>query len=1058
MENKMLENQDLNKKLEKIEHQRGLVEAELAAVRLSKAYKIAKIQSSLANAELAAVRLSKSYKITKILTVIKNKIQSDPVGLMKKFGHIIINDPKKLTHVFRSVNRINFMAQTAIDQNNKYQEWILLNEPDEKELEMEKTLADNLKYRPLISIITPVFNPPVDVLEALIESILDQTYSNFELYLGNFGDSKEVISVIEKYTELDNRIKHRIFVENKGIAANSNQILKKISGEYLALLDHDDTLSPNALYENVKKLNEGDYDFIYSDKDKIDILGNRFSPLFKPQFSPEMMLNINYLTHLNVMKTSIVKEIGGWDSSTDGAQDWDIFLRFIEKSKKIAHIPKILYHWRVIESSTAMSIESKPYALAGQRRAIDKYLENNNIPAKSYHKKTELFLNWNSQFMDKNPLVYIYFSNTSNTLRIMRHIKDATENPSFIILVDRSVPISGGFIDIINRPNSNAKLYKYNESTLFRTIGKSIDIKNDSNCTVLFVNDMVQLPKNDWYNNLTGWLTINGVVAVSGRLVDKSGIILDSGAIINKNSNFFPIFSGYPKFYESFMGNSEWVRNLSILSSNFIATKSSEMIKFDFLNAKKINYKLDDYFLWARNRGRLLMTPHVTATINANSEINIKHVLKMDNKKTKSFIDCFGNPNMSAENPLCLFSETAPSDNRCVIDTGINEYQRDAMILANSFDITDEEIENSINLSKSNKIKTKPNSVAWILPSYDAVYAGLMNIFTFANYLNSKKNLNTTFYILKNTEDVRIEKEKAVKAFSGLKSAQFVGMRPDEISKINKHDIGIATQWATAYPLAKTANIIKKCYFIQDNEVNFYPKGSISSLVELSYRFGFNAIANTEGLLDMYEKVYNGKGIVLKSVVNLNSYSPRKDIYYIPKPPYKVFFYARPNMPRNAFELGIAGLKRLKEQLGDDVEIITAGAEFNSVNYGIEGLFTNLGKIDYDAVPRLYKSIDAGLMFMFSGHPGVTASELMASGCPVVVNEYDDVTWHELYKNEITCLTTKSTASEVARNIRRCLEDNVLRAKIIDGGIKVTKNFYSGYEESCETAYNKLIK
>lgn len=905
-----------------------------------------------------------------------------------------------------------------------------------------------------------MFNPPVGVLEDLIESVLDQTYSNFELCLGNFGDSKEVVALLEKYAKLDSRIKHYIFTSNDGIAENSNQILKKVKGEYIALLDHDDSLSPDALYENVKMINQQDYDFLYSDKDKVDISGNRFDPLFKPQLSPEMLLNINYLTHLNVMRTSLVKKIGGWDSQTDGAQDWDLFLRILEVSNKIAHIPKVLYHWRVIESSTAMSIESKPYALAGQRKAIDKHLKVMKIPAKAFHKKTELFLEWNTQVIDKKPWVYIYFSNISNTLRTIRHIRRSIEKPKFIVLINSSLGLDAISRDKLVRAGVDISLYNYSEATFFSTIRETLNTRINSDHTALFIQDVIRLPKkNEWYSNLMGWLTVSGVAAAGGRLVDRDELIVDSGGMISKDRQYLPIFQKYPRYYESYLGNAEWIRNLSILSSNFFVTRTSTMKEFHFAQTIPRNPGFDDFFLWGSQKYRIVMIPHVTASVYEDRNLNIAHRLRAEDKKAPhNFIDRFGNSNMSNTDPLRL-SLKDPSINRNVMTTHTNlsDYQHDATILASSFDITGEEIQFNQNLVKNSQLVKRPESVAWFLPSYDSVYAGLMNIFSFANYLNSKQKLQTTIYILKNTKSVSDERAQAVKAFPKLKSAKFVAIRPDQIDAIKPHDIGIATQWATAYPLAKARNIARKWYFIQDNEANFYPKGSISALVELSYQFGFSAVANTAGLLDLYKKKYKGSGVVVKSLVDLNAYFPRSNAHYVPKKPYRVFFYARPNMPRNAFELGIAGLKVLKKQLGDDVEVITAGADWGADLYGVAGLFTNLGKISYEAVPRLYRSVDAGLMFMFSGHPGVTASELMASGCPVVVNEYNDITWHELYKNEVTCLVTKATASEVARNLIRCLEDTQLRKVLISNGLKVATEFYKGYDASCDKAFTYLV-
>lgn len=1016
----------------------------------------AEYRASIAEAELDAIRQSKVYKTARSLSVIKNKIKSDPVGLTKKVANIIINNPKKLKNLGRSASRVEQVSLASTEQTGKYQEWIILNEPDEVELEKQRTQSDLFKIKPLISIITPVFNPPVDVLELLIESVLEQTYSNFELCMGDFGNSDEVDDLLEKYSKLDSRIKYKKFNNNQGISGNSNQILNNlVKGDYIALLDHDDTLSPDALFENAKKINEDDYDFLYSDKDKIDIAGNRFEPLFKPQLSPDMLLNINYLTHLNVMKTSIVNKIGGWDQATDGAQDWDLFLRIIAISNKITHIPKVLYHWRVIESSTAMSIETKPYALAGQRKAVDKYLDKNNIKAKTYHRRTELFLKWESSAIDREPIVCIYFSNISNTTRIIRHIRKNTNNAKFVLLVAKPKTIDKQGVDRLKLSIDNIEICEYQKTDLYKVINKFSSVKE--NKTVLFIDDSIRLPGNNWYEDLVGWVSVSDIGAVGGRIVDQYDVIVDSGGFITAEGFYYPIFKNLPKFYQSYIGNAEWVRDLSIISSNFFATRTELLNDFYLTKPIQLNPMLDDFFLWINGRKkRIVITPHVTGMIHDGNEIiDQKRKLKgLITGEDGLYLDPFSNPNMDKSDPFRLFNYEDILSKPVNAVPAIDKYQNDATILAGSFDISEQEIEIS-NKLKADNCKA-PESVAWFLPSYDAVYAGLMNIFRFANYLSDNKGLKTTFYILKNSQNVDDEKRRAVAAFPRLASAKFVAICPDQISLIKKHDIGIATLWSTAYPLAKTLNVKQKFYFIQDNEVNFYPKGSISSLVELTYRFGFTAIANTDGLLDMYKKNFGGDGIVVKSYVDLSSYTPREDIYYTPKAPYKVFFYARPNMPRNAFELGIAGLKKLKEQLGDSVEIITAGEKWDAESYGVGGLFTNLGKIEYSSVPKLYRSVDAGLMFMFSGHPGVTASELMASGCPVVVNEYDDVTWHELYKNEVTCLTTKATASEVARNIKRCLEEVNLRRELIDGGLKVVGKFYSGYEESCETAFDKI--
>jgi O-antigen biosynthesis protein len=1021
----------------------------------------AQYRAKLVEAELAAVKSSKAYRVTQLLGIIRAQVASDPVGLTKKVARIMIQEPGKLTRLGRRVANGSVIAQNVVEQNNKYQEWILLHEPDEAELDAQRLASEALVYKPTISIITPVFNPPVKVLEELIESVLEQTYPYFELCLGDFGDDPEVKALITKYAGLDERIRDLPFTDNKGIAHNSNQILEKATGEYIALLDHDDTLSPDALYENAKLLNEERHDCIYSDKDKIDEQNHRFDPLFKPKWSPEMMLNVNYLTHLNVMRTELVRQIGGWDTETDGAQDWDLFLRVVSEANSVAHIPKVLYHWRVIASSTALSIDTKPYALAGQRRAIDKHLQKNGIPAKAYHQHTELMLKWDADKFDQQPLVFIRFTSITNTARLMRTVRKVVKSPEFVVVtvVDSGAERSKLISKQLGCPVLECASGEF-AAKVDDFVGKYSGKGQER--TVLFLRDIIRLPqKNSWYEHLVGWLNISDVEVVGGRLVDRRDSIVNSGGIVGNDGVYRPIFQGYPRYYQSYIGNAEWVRNLSVVSPWFLATKLSLLRAHPFGSAKTDTESFDRYCLNVAKQGRLVMNPHATGAVyDADQAPDLERQITALQAQIKKhpFEDPYGNVNLSPQDPLRLFDDEPliGIDNGSGEQQSINEYQHDAVILANTFDITEAEMQANRHVVGS-RGALQPTSVAWFLPSYEKAYAGLMSIFGFANYMADQQGLRTTFYIITGTGDVSKERAETVAKFPALAKAQFVAMTPDQLDSIKPHDIGIATQWATAYPLAKSTVFKRKAYFIQDNEPNFYPGGTVSALAELSYQFGFYGIASTEGLMDMY-KGYGGHGTILPSRVDLTAFKPPQSLRYEVKKPYKVFFYARPGMPRNAFELGIAGLKKLKEKLGDDVEILLAGAAWDSRAYGVEGMFTNLGLLSLEAVPKFYQSLDAGLMFMFSGHPGVTASELMASGCPVVVNEYDDKTWRELYQHEKTCMVSLPTASEVARNLERCLVDKKARKTLIDGGLTRVATFYTGYDKALETAYKDLIK
>ncbi len=264
------------------------------------------------------------------------------------------------------------MSGAKYSPDNLYALWLEKHRPD---LERIKAEIPNLNYKPLFSVIVPVYNPEERWLRRCIESVLNQLYPYWELCLADDASTQpQVRSIIEEYLNRQMRwpaarrfrqsqIK-AVFRGSRGhISAASNSALKLATGEFIALLDHDDELSPDALYENAKLLNRHpEADVIYSDEDHIDENGRRHSPFFKPDWSPDLLLSQMYTCHLGVYRTTLVREIGGFRPGFEGAQDWDLMLRLTERTDRIYHIPKILYHWRNTEKSTAFSIDSKPYA------------------------------------------------------------------------------------------------------------------------------------------------------------------------------------------------------------------------------------------------------------------------------------------------------------------------------------------------------------------------------------------------------------------------------------------------------------------------------------------------------------------------------------------------------------------------------------------------------------------------------------------------------------------------------------------------------------------------
>ncbi|WP_144415277.1 glycosyltransferase family 2 protein [Paenibacillus durus] len=218
----------------------------------------------------------------------------------------------------------------------------------------------------------PVYNVKEEYLRESIDSVLQQYYPHWELCISDDNSSEPHIKrVLEEYAAFDPRIKVRYREENGHISACSNSALEMAAGEFTAFLDNDDVLAPFALYEVVRLLNTNkELDLIYSDEDKL-LNGKRCYPFFKKQFNMDLLKQMNYICHLAVYRTALVKQVGGLRINYEGVQDWDLAIRIINLSKRVAHIPKILYHWRISDTSTSSGEHHKPYVKAARKRMRD---------------------------------------------------------------------------------------------------------------------------------------------------------------------------------------------------------------------------------------------------------------------------------------------------------------------------------------------------------------------------------------------------------------------------------------------------------------------------------------------------------------------------------------------------------------------------------------------------------------------------------------------------------------------------------------------------------------
>ena len=283
-------------------------------------------------------------------------------------------------HYLRQQGLVSFFCQLwrVLSKVGKadYSRWYQNHKAHEDELAEQRKAV--FTYAPLISILIPTFNTPENFLREAIDSVLAQTYTNWELCIADGSTEADIWPVLQEYAAADPRIRVKRLGENLGISGNTNQALAMAQGAYIALFDHDDLLTPDALYEIVRCLNEQEVrpDFIYTDEDKVDAAGKKyFDPNFKPDFSPDMLRSINYICHFTVIEAALLEKAGGgFRPEYDGAQDFDLFLRCTEKARSVAHVTRILYHWRMHEKSTASKPGSKPYTHIAGQKALEQHL------------------------------------------------------------------------------------------------------------------------------------------------------------------------------------------------------------------------------------------------------------------------------------------------------------------------------------------------------------------------------------------------------------------------------------------------------------------------------------------------------------------------------------------------------------------------------------------------------------------------------------------------------------------------------------------------------------
>lgn len=516
-----------------------------------------------------------------------------PISMWKKY----YRDTKR-----KIKKAINGLPVLDPQKKLEYNEWFLKNKAKEK-------CETNLKYQPFISVIIPVYNAPKSYLEECIDSVLKQTYKNFEICIVDDASTNvETIECLKEY-EKNEKCKIRWCDENGHISKASNYAVEIALGEFIALLDNDDVLDENALLENVKLLNtNNNYDLIYSDEDKIDFDGKFCEPHFKPDFSPDTLLSLNYICHFTIIRKEVFDKVGGFKIGTEGAQDYDLFLRVSEITTKIGHIAKILYHWRKSETSTARSLSAKSYVELKTINVLETALKRRGIKGRIIKDKYSDFYRV-EYILDKEPSVSIIIPTrdcAKVTEECLKSVFELTEYNNFEILLVDNNSVEKETFEMLNRFKNkydNFKIIKADMEFNYSKINNFAINKSKSDVIVLLNNDTkVITPK--WLKIMVGYAIQNHIGAVGSKLLYEDKTIQHGGVLLGLNAVASHAYINASDDECGVYGRLRVPYNYSAVTAACLAVERSKAIEVGLLDEKlKVAYNDIDFNLKLRNKG-----------------------------------------------------------------------------------------------------------------------------------------------------------------------------------------------------------------------------------------------------------------------------------------------------------------------------------------------------------------------------------------------------------------------------------------------------------------------
>lgn len=470
------------------------------------------------------------------------------------------------------------------DLADPYTQWTRGHFARPSDLTVYKEDIEQFAYRPLVSVLMPVYDPPVKFLDEAIRSVMEQVYPHLELCIADDKSTNpEVRTCLERWCKKDPRVKVVFREENGHISKASNSALQLVEGEFISFMDHDDVLAPDALYHVMKRLNKDhDLDLIYTDEDKINEEGKHSEPHFKPQWCPDHLLSRNYFGHMVTARASLVRKVGAFRDGFEGSQDYDLLLRMTEHTQRVARVPRVLYHWRIHAGSLALSEDVKPYAYHAAKRALTEAFVRRGDPAEVnfLYGFRGYDIRYTTPVKGKVCVIIPTKDQASVLETCLRSLFELTDHPDYEVLVVSNGSTERALVSLLQRMEKEQagrfRWFEHNEPFNFSELmNKGMERTKAEH--ILFLNNDTEIIHADWMRAMHEWSRRSTTGAVGAKLLYHNDIIQHAGVIVGLGGVAGHVFAGLHKDGPGYYNYVNTINNYSAVTGACLMVQRSKL-------------------------------------------------------------------------------------------------------------------------------------------------------------------------------------------------------------------------------------------------------------------------------------------------------------------------------------------------------------------------------------------------------------------------------------------------------------------------------------------------